>query len=122
MAIPPPERGLQQDHAHRQQMGSDGGRQRGQGEVIDHQSDLHPQIQQRQQQQQDRDQGQGSPWLGRPGAGTHRRAATSRVGATPMLDQLPTATPMARATANQNRLLPPSRITPSRGSSVVKEV
>jgi hypothetical protein len=39
-----------------------------------------------------------------------------------MLDQLPTAIPMANATENQNKLLPPKKIRPSRGNRVVKEV
>jgi hypothetical protein len=39
-----------------------------------------------------------------------------------MLDQLPTAIPTAKATANQKRLDPPKKIRPSRGSRVVKEV
>jgi hypothetical protein len=44
------------------------------------------------------------------------------VGATPILDQLPTAMPTLRAMANQNRLLPPKKIKPSRGRRVVSEV
>jgi hypothetical protein len=39
-----------------------------------------------------------------------------------MLDQLPTAMPRLRATANQNRVLPPKKIRARRGSRVVKEV
>jgi hypothetical protein len=39
-----------------------------------------------------------------------------------MLDQLPTAIPVVRATANQNRLAPPKKIRPKRGSRVVREV
>jgi hypothetical protein len=46
----------------------------------------------------------------------------SRVGATAMLDQLPTPMPTARARANQNRVLPPKKINPSKGKEVVSEV
>ena len=52
-----------------------------------------------------------------------RRLKTGRrVGATPMLDQLPTAMPIVSATANQNRLLPPKKIRAKSGRRVVIEV
>jgi hypothetical protein len=40
----------------------------------------------------------------------------------PMLDQLPTAMPTARATENQNKVLPPKNIKARRGNNVVREV
>jgi hypothetical protein len=40
----------------------------------------------------------------------------------PILDQLPTAIPKARATENQKSVLPPKNIRASRGNSVVREV
>jgi hypothetical protein len=40
----------------------------------------------------------------------------------PMLDQLPTAMPKARATENQYSVLPPKNIKASRGNRVVSEV
>jgi hypothetical protein len=36
-----------------------------------------------------------------------------------MLDQLPTITPIASATANQNKAEPPNKIKPKSGSKVV---
>ena len=42
-----------------------------------------------------------------------------REGARAMLDQLPTITPIASATANQNKVDPPNRINPKRGNKVV---
>ena len=91
--------------------------QAGPGEMVRQQLQLRAQIQQGQQRQQ-----QGQQWQ-RPRRAAHRRASRgSSVGATPMLDQLPTAIPIVRATANQNRVLPPKKIRPTRGSRVVSEV
>ena len=108
--------------------------------MVEQQLEFHPQIQQGQQGQKQGHQG-GSPAAGRVDhrvrgdgigwgaqgkgirSGVHRRIIRGRrVGAMPMLDQLPTAMPTARATENQNKVLPPKNIKASRGNNVVREV
>ncbi len=116
----PPERGLQHQHQHRQRMAADREGDGREGEVISQQPEFPLQVPQGQQQQAEGHQ-KASP--GRPCGGARQRESTGRrVGATPMLDQLPTAIPIVSATANQSRVLPPKKIRATRGRRVVSEV
>ena len=105
----------------------DRAQQAGEGEAIGEELKLHAQVSQGKEEKEQGHHRQTAAARGLrrglSGGWRHRRASTgSRVGARPMLDQLPTAMPRLRAMANQNRVLPPKKISASRGRRVVKEV
>ena len=108
-----------------------GGQHRCDGDLIEQELKLNPQVDEGCHAKKDRDNWEDPVSQRRRGEGGglgcgptgHRRDSTgSRVGARPMLDQLPTAIPMLRAMANQNRLEPPNSNSPTSGSRVVNDV
>jgi len=127
--VAPPETGLQEEHQHGQRVAAKQVEAGGEGGSIQQQQQVVAQIPERKNSEHDRHNRQALP--GRRAArdplpigwGAHRRLNRgNRVGATLMLDQAPTKMPMLRATANQNRVLPPNRMRATRGSRVVKLV